>query len=120
MPSYTFCGTTAHDFAWSRDAGAVIVGHVEPGAVRDFDGPAGSQAPEGEDARWYFAAPTDDWFPSDGELPKRLPDPEPAEAEDTSQPEAAKPPALPLIAPRPLTPPPADSEVASGSEPHEV
>jgi hypothetical protein len=120
MPSsYTFCGTIAHDFAWSRDAHAVIIGHVEPGDVRDFDGPAGSQAPEGEDPRWYFPAPTDDWFSSDGELPKRLPDPEP-EDEPASEPESGTtPPALPPIAPRPLTPPPA-SEAPDVTEPHEA
>jgi hypothetical protein len=79
--SYTFCGTVAANFPESRDAHADIVGYVEPGAEREFDAPFGATPPEDEDERaWWFPAPTADWFPSDGELPKRLADPEPEEA----------------------------------------
>jgi hypothetical protein len=84
MPSsYTFCGTVAANFPESRDAHADIVGYVEPGAEREFDAPFGTTPPEDADERaWWFPAPTADWFPSDGELPKRLADPEPEEAAD--------------------------------------
>jgi hypothetical protein len=80
MPSsYTFCGTVAANFPESRDAHADIIGYTEPGAEREFDAPFGATPPEDADERaWWFPAPTADWFPSDGELPKRLADPEEA------------------------------------------
>ena|ERR1700733_16328907 len=93
MPSYTFCGCIPYDFPETRDDRGVIVGRVNPGDERDF-----------------AEAPTADWFPSDGPLPKRLPDVEP---EDEDAPESApepprlpSPPALPPLEPPPATTPP--------------
>jgi hypothetical protein len=113
MPSsYTFCGTVAANFPESRDAHADIVGYVTPGDEREFDAPFGAAPPEDADERaWWFPAPTADWFPSDGPLPKRLAGPEPDDAQ--SAPAAA---ALPPPAPRPVTPPPAASALPSGTD----
>jgi hypothetical protein len=92
VPSFTFCGCIPYDFPETRDEHGVIVGRVNPGDERDF-----------------AEAPTADWFPSDGPLPKRLPDPEPEAAESDAAPVATPAPALSFPVPSvPSVPPPAD------------
>jgi hypothetical protein len=98
MPeSFTFCGCTAVNFPESRDAHADIVGYTEPGAEREFDAPFGATPPEDPEERaWWFPAPTADWFPSDGELPKRLADPEPEAVSAAGTPAPLPPPSSPV------------------------
>lgn len=118
--SYTFCGCVASNFPESRDAHADIVGYVEPGQEREFDAPFGATPPEDEDERaWWFPAPTADWFPSDGELPKRLADPEPEEAADGAESKPAAP-ALPPLPPRPVVTPPAAPALPGATDEHDV
>jgi hypothetical protein len=110
MPEFTFCGTTPCSFPETRDAHAVIIGFVNPGDEREFTGPFGVMVPEDPDeAAAWFPAPTADWFPSGGPLPKRLPDPEPEDSgEDSGGAEAdAKPAPVPAPAPRAKSPAPA-------------
>jgi hypothetical protein len=121
MPSsYTFCSCVAANFPESRDAHADIVGYVEPGDGREFDAPFGATPPEDADERaWWFPAPTADWFPSDGELPKRLADPEPEQAADGAE---SKPqtPAGPALLPGPaFTPHVAPAADVTPHEPDE-
>ena len=120
MPeTYTFCGTVACDYPFTRDAHGEILGRVNPGDEREFSGPFGETAPDEADAAWWFSAPTGDWFPSDGELPKRLADPEPEEAADGAESKPAAP-ALPPLPPRPVSPPPAAAALPSATDEHEV
>jgi hypothetical protein len=118
MPeSFTFCGCTAANFPESRDAHADIVGYTEPGAEREFDAPFGAEAPKDPAERaWWFPAPTADWFASDGELPKRLADPEPEDEPETPAEPVATPAPAVSFPPRPaaITPPasPADEHEA--------
>jgi hypothetical protein len=114
MPSFTFCGCIPASFPETRDADAVIVGYVRLGGEREFSGPFGEREPEDPDeAAAWFPAPTADWFPSGGPLPKRVADPEPEDGAET----APAPPARPVPAPRPvITPPAAVTPPAGGSE----
>jgi hypothetical protein len=116
MPeSFTFCGTTAASFPETRDAHAVIIGFVNPGDEREFTAAWDAVAPE--KAQEWFPAPTADWFPSGGPLPKRLPDPEPdpeGEGEEALE-GAPKPPAVPPPTPRAALKPAATTPPPKGS-----
>jgi hypothetical protein len=99
----------------------VIIGFVNPGDEREFSGPSGVTVPEDPDAAAaWFPAPTADWFPSDGPLPKRLPDPEPdpepdpKDAGESGGEADAKPPAVPAPAPRAKSPAPASATPPEG------